>query len=327
MRHIIVALCAFAPATRGFAPPPLVAKAPPRPLTVTADAATAVAAADPAVIAAAVAVAGGLGIAVSKNKAGGGGGKAGKAGLAWDDNAKWLAKCKSGGVVSWYDAGLRLTEPPPGLAYNDNAKWLEQCKSGGVVSWYDSGLRLTEPPKPAPTPAARSAAPAPKRKPAPKRSVAMKPGECKPAWSGDAYGRSSWPEPEVAAAAMRAASKPAMQTPKRRAWSGGVYDAAGRVTAPPTREQQMKAKRMAAVARLLASSKKIPRAPLTRPTRRAYSGSAYPREKRAAKPRASLKARFGKPARVRRAALRVARRSLTVPLLPRRTGRVFKRAP
>ena len=36
-----------------------------------------------------------------------------------------------------------LDERPAALAWDDNAKWLEQCKSGGVVSWYDAGLRLT----------------------------------------------------------------------------------------------------------------------------------------------------------------------------------------
>ena len=30
--------------------------------------------------------------------------------LDWDDNAAWLAACKDTGVVSWYDAGLRLTD-------------------------------------------------------------------------------------------------------------------------------------------------------------------------------------------------------------------------
>ena len=29
--------------------------------------------------------------------------------LRWDDNARWLETCKAKGVVSWYDAGLRLT--------------------------------------------------------------------------------------------------------------------------------------------------------------------------------------------------------------------------
>ena len=34
------------------------------------------------------------------------------------------------------------------LAWNDNAKWLEQCKASGVVSWFDAGLRLSEKPVP-----------------------------------------------------------------------------------------------------------------------------------------------------------------------------------
>ena len=296
MWRFIVALCAFAPATHGFAPPPTVAKAPPRSLTVTAGAA---AAADPAVIAAAVAVAGGIGFAVKQNKA-----KAGdKAGLAWDDNAKWLAKCK-GGVVSWYDAGLRLTEPP-------------KPASDG----------LAEPPKPAPAPAARSPAPAPKRGIfAPKRRVASKPGDCKPAWSGDAYGRSSWPEPEIAAVAMPAASKPAMEMPTRRAWSGSMYEAVGRVEAPPTPEELQKAKRMAAVAKLLAKST-IPRAPLARPTRRAYSGPAYPKGKATQRKRDSIKELFGKTsARFgRRSPVRSPRLSLT--LSPFTTGGMFKGSP
>ena len=33
------------------------------------------------------------------------------ASLGWDDNAKWLEQCKSGGVASWYDAGLRSRRP------------------------------------------------------------------------------------------------------------------------------------------------------------------------------------------------------------------------
>ena len=38
------------------------------------------------------------------------GGGAPEAALAWDANAAWLARCARGGVVSWYDAGLRLTD-------------------------------------------------------------------------------------------------------------------------------------------------------------------------------------------------------------------------
>ena len=30
--------------------------------------------------------------------------------LAWDGNAQWLETCKADGVVSWFDAGLRLTD-------------------------------------------------------------------------------------------------------------------------------------------------------------------------------------------------------------------------
>ena len=38
-----------------------------------------------------------------------------------------------------------LDERPATLAWDDKAKWLEQCNAGGVVSWYDAGLRLTAP--------------------------------------------------------------------------------------------------------------------------------------------------------------------------------------
>ena len=91
--------------------------------------------------------------------------------LEWDDNAAWLESCKSSGVASWYDSGLRLaagvepetTRPvgdvvaetaawvregaggasaPLPLAWDDNAAWLEACQSSGVLSWYDAGLRL-----------------------------------------------------------------------------------------------------------------------------------------------------------------------------------------
>ena len=37
--------------------------------------------------------------------------------LAWDDNAAWLEQCKTGGVVSWYDAGLRLTDAFEGAPF------------------------------------------------------------------------------------------------------------------------------------------------------------------------------------------------------------------
>ena len=33
------------------------------------------------------------------------------AALEWDDNVKWLDQCQKKQVVSWYDAGLRLTKP------------------------------------------------------------------------------------------------------------------------------------------------------------------------------------------------------------------------
>ena len=41
-----------------------------------------------------------------------------------------------------------LDERPAALAWDDNAKWLEQCKASGVVSWFDAGLRLSEKPVP-----------------------------------------------------------------------------------------------------------------------------------------------------------------------------------
>ena len=45
-----------------------------------------------------------------------------------------------------------------GLEWNDNAFWLEACEELGVVSWYDAGLRLTDESAPA-APEAKAAAP------------------------------------------------------------------------------------------------------------------------------------------------------------------------
>jgi len=40
---------------------------------------------------------------------------------------------KQAAVASWYDAGVRLTEP------------IETPKQAAVASWYDAGVRLTPP--------------------------------------------------------------------------------------------------------------------------------------------------------------------------------------
>ena len=54
----------------------------------------------------------------------------GPANLAWDDNAAWLAACKSSGVASWYDSGLRLTAPVEpetravGVVVAETAAWV-----------------------------------------------------------------------------------------------------------------------------------------------------------------------------------------------------------
>ena len=60
-------------------------------------------------------------------------------GLFKDSPSSWVAK---------RNAVLRAAggEPAPAaisLAWDDNAAWLEACKADGVVSWYDAGLRLT----------------------------------------------------------------------------------------------------------------------------------------------------------------------------------------
>ena len=50
---------------------------------------------------------------------------------------------------SSYPSGGRATEAAPAaargaLAWNDNAAWLERCEASGVVSWFDAGLRLVD---------------------------------------------------------------------------------------------------------------------------------------------------------------------------------------
>ena len=62
--------------------------------------------------------------------------------LAWDDNAAWLEACKSSGVASWYDSGLRLTEGVEpetravGVIVAETAAWVrEGTEGGGGGAW------------------------------------------------------------------------------------------------------------------------------------------------------------------------------------------------
>ena len=148
--------------------------------------------------------------------------------------------------------------PALNLAWDDNAAWLEQCKAAGVISWYDVGLRLT----------------------------AAFEGARKACFSGDAYGRTPmWAGAGAAPAAVTTTGT--LSRPKRAAWSGGVYEAEGRTTAPPSAEQRASAARMEAVAGFLATKPEIPRAGgLGPPSRRAYSGSSYPSGRAAVAPAA-----------------------------------------
>ena len=171
--------------------------------------------------------------------------------------------------VAAYVSRSNTAAQVPALRWDDNARWLETCKAKGVVSWYDAGLRLTASETPAPTPAPAPAS-APYLAPSP---VAKKKATftVKPCFSGDAYGRSQWPAsiPSVAAAGGGVVAT----RPTRRSWSGGMYDASGRAPAPPTEADRSTAARMAAVAKVLAKTT-IPRVGV-RPSRRAWSGSPY----------------------------------------------------
>ena len=68
--------------------------------------------------------------------------------------------------VAAYVSRSNTAAQVPALRWDDNARWLETCKAKGVVSWYDAGLRLTASETPAPTPAP-APAPAPYLAPSP----------------------------------------------------------------------------------------------------------------------------------------------------------------
>ena len=59
------------------------------------------------------------------------------AALEWDDNVKWLDQCQKKQVVSWYDAGLRLTKPAASsssssAAPEDSASMTKPAASGAT---------------------------------------------------------------------------------------------------------------------------------------------------------------------------------------------------
>ena len=78
--------------------------------------------------------------------------------LAWDDTAAWLDACEGAGVVSWFDAGLRLTEPrvtaaplerPPALdeprpaaAARDDAVSAQECCDAMNLNHVDTLARV-----------------------------------------------------------------------------------------------------------------------------------------------------------------------------------------
>ena len=130
------------------------------------------------------------------------------------------------------------------------------------------------------TAAVASALVVPRRPPSAPAGRRLPRREClkarKACFSGDAYGRTPMWAGAGAAPAAATATTSAVR-PKRAAWSGGVYEAEGRTTAPPSAEEEAAAARMEAVAAFLATKPEIPRAGgLGVPSRRAYSGSSYP---------------------------------------------------
>ena len=61
------------------------------------------------------------------------------AALEWDDNVKWLDQCQKKQVVSWYDAGLRLTKPAASsssssAAPEDSASMMTKPAASGATS-------------------------------------------------------------------------------------------------------------------------------------------------------------------------------------------------
>ena len=55
--------------------------------------------------------------------------------LAWDDRAAWRARCERGGAVSWYDAGLRLTDEAADAARH-------RARVLASPLWMDEGAKL-----------------------------------------------------------------------------------------------------------------------------------------------------------------------------------------